>query len=52
MEVVKWILLLGMIALATWLVIDTTIFVVKKVKEKKAKKLEQQNKIINNNDSK
>lgn len=52
MEVVKWILLLGLIALSVWLIVDTTIFAVKKVKEKKAKKLEKQNEIIDNNDSK
>lgn len=52
MEVVKWIILLALIGICVWLVVDTTIFAVKKIKEKKAKKLGKQNEIIDNNDSK
>lgn len=49
MTVVKWILLIGLIALTIWLVVDTTIYVVKKVKKKKLAKKSHDN-FIDNND--
>lgn len=52
MEIAKWIFLILIIGFALWLVIDTTIWAVKKIKAKKQEKLEQQNQIIDNNDNK
>lgn len=37
MNIVKYVLLFALIGLCVWLIIDTTIFVVKRVKEKRAK---------------
>lgn len=50
MEVAKWIVLIAIIALAIWLVVDTTIFAVKKIKEKKKKQLEKKD--VNNDETK
>lgn len=52
MTVFKWILLILVIGLAVYLVIDTTIYAVKKIKAKKKAQLEKQNEVIDNNDSK
>ena len=50
MEVAKWIVLIAIIGLAIWLVVDTTIFAVKKIKAKKQKQLEH--KETNNDETK
>ena len=39
----KWVILILTIGLCIYLTIDTTIYIVKKVKAKKQRKLEQQN---------
>lgn len=52
MEVIKWIILVLIIGLCIYLVVDTTIFAVKKIKAKKEKKQEEQNNQIDMNDSK
>lgn len=41
MEVVKVILLVVCIGLVTWLVIDTVLYVIKKVKNKKLKQVQK-----------
>lgn len=49
MEIVRFVLIIGLAALCTWLVIDTIIFVIKKRKAKEqAKRLEQQKQIDEN----
>lgn len=49
MEIVRWVLLIGLSGLCTWLLIDTIIFIVKKRKQKaQTKRLEEQKQIDEN----
>ena len=53
MEVFKIILLVGLIGLTLWLIIDTTIWFIKRFKQRKLEKLKKQNdEVINNDENK
>lgn len=52
MEIARWVILFALVGLVIWLLIDTIIKCGKKIKEKKAKELENENNQIDENDNK